>query len=66
MPTSIRWTVPTNLDADERSVAEALHHVGKFSVFLLTIRDELFGEAFHADWIERRRRRARRVGRAGG
>lgn len=49
MPTSIRWTVPTNLDADERSVAESLHRIGKFYVFLRTIRDELFDEAFQAD-----------------
>ena len=49
MPTPIRWTVPSALTAEERSVAEALHRIGKFYVFLRTIRDELFDEAFQAE-----------------
>ena len=49
MPTPIRWTLPTELDADERAIAATLHRIGKFYVFLRTIRDELFDEAFQAE-----------------
>jgi hypothetical protein len=49
MPTPIRWSFPTALDPEEQSVAEALHRIGKFYVFLRTIRDELFDEAFQAE-----------------
>jgi hypothetical protein len=49
MQTSIRWACPTELTADERRVAQALHRIGKFYVFLREIRAELFDEAFQAE-----------------
>src|SRR4029453_13850257 len=49
MPTSIRWACPTELTADERRVAQALHRIGKFYVFLREVRAELFDEAFQAE-----------------
>jgi hypothetical protein len=49
MPTAIRWTCPTALDAEEQALAAALHRIGKFYVFLRTIRAELFDEAFQAE-----------------
>jgi hypothetical protein len=49
MPTPLRWMLPTELDADERAVAQALHRIGKFYVFLRTVRHELFDEAFQAE-----------------
>jgi hypothetical protein len=41
--------LPTELDTDERSIADALHRIGKFYVFLRTIRHELFDDAFQAE-----------------
>jgi hypothetical protein len=49
MPTEIRWTCLTALDAEEQALAAALHRIGKFYVFLRTIRAELFDEAFQAE-----------------
>src|ERR687888_423119 len=49
MPTSIRWICPTELTPDEARVAQMLHRIGKFYVFLRTIRHELFDEAFQAE-----------------
>ena len=49
MQTSIRWARPTELTADERRVAQALHRIGKFYVFLREVRAELFDEAFQAE-----------------
>jgi len=49
MPTSIRWTCPTELTADEKRIAQALHRIGKFYVFLREIRAELFDDAFQAE-----------------
>ena len=49
MPTPIRWQVPTKLSAAERRVADKLHRIGKFYVFLREIRAELFDEAFEAE-----------------
>lgn len=49
MQTSIRWACPTELTAEERRVAQALHRIGKFYVFLREIRAELFDEAFQAE-----------------
>jgi hypothetical protein len=49
MPTPIRWQVPTTLTADEARVAQMLHRIGKFYVFLREIRAELFDEAFQAE-----------------
>src|SRR4030095_3387606 len=49
MPTSIRWVCPTELTAEEKRVAQALHRIGKFYVFLREIRAELFDEAFQAE-----------------
>ena len=49
MPTPIRWQVPGPLTADEASVAELLHRIGKFYVFLREVRAELFDEAFQAE-----------------
>ena len=49
MPTPIRWACPTELTADEARVAQALHRIGKFYVFLREIRGELFDEAFQAE-----------------
>jgi hypothetical protein len=49
MQTSIRWACPSELTADERRVAQALHRIGKFYVFLREVRAELFDEAFQAE-----------------
>jgi hypothetical protein len=49
MPTPLRWTCPTALSADEAAVAEMLHRIGKFYVFLREIRAELFDDAFQAE-----------------
>jgi len=49
MQTSIRWACPTELTADERRVAQALHRIGKFYVFLREVRAELFDEGFQAE-----------------
>src|SRR4029450_8784182 len=49
MPTSIRWACPTELTAEEARVAQALHRIGKFYVFLREIRAELFDEGFQAE-----------------
>jgi hypothetical protein len=49
MPTPIRWTCPSELTADEARVAELLHRIGKFYVFLREIRAELFDDAFQAE-----------------
>src|SRR3954470_23047936 len=49
MPTPIRWQVPTTLSAAEQHVANKLHRIGKFYVFLREIRAELFDEAFEAE-----------------
>jgi hypothetical protein len=37
------------LTADEQRVAQALHRIGKFYVFLREVRAELFDEAFQAE-----------------
>lgn len=49
MPTSIRWTCPTALTADEARVAQLLHRIGKFYVFLREMRAELFDETLQAE-----------------
>jgi hypothetical protein len=49
MQTSIRWACPSELTADERRVAQALHRIGKFYVFLREVRAELFDDAFQAE-----------------
>jgi hypothetical protein len=49
MPTPIRWQVPVELSPDEARVAATLHRIGKFYVFLRTVRAELFDEAFQAE-----------------
>ena len=49
MPSTIRWACPTELTAEEKRVAQALHRIGKFYVFLREIRAELFDEAFQAE-----------------
>jgi hypothetical protein len=49
MPTTTRWACPTELTADEARVAQALHRIGKFYVFLREVRAELFDEAFQAE-----------------
>ena len=49
MPTQIRWQVPVELSPEEARVAAMLHRVGKFYVFLRTVRAELFDEAFQAE-----------------
>ena len=49
MPTSIRWNCPTALTPEEARVAQALHRIGKFYVFLREIRVELFDDAFQAE-----------------
>src|SRR6266542_4591997 len=49
MPTPIRWQVPTKLSAAERRLADKLHRIVKFYVFLREIRAELFDEAFEAE-----------------
>lgn len=49
MQTSIRWACPIELTAEEKRVAQALHRIGKFYVFLRTIRAELFDETFQAE-----------------
>lgn len=48
MPTPIRWSVPTELSAEEAAVAHKLHRSGKFYVFLRTIRSELCDDAFQS------------------
>jgi hypothetical protein len=48
MPTPLRWSVPTELSAAEAALTGKLHRVGKFYVFLRTIRSELFDDAFQA------------------
>jgi Transposase DDE domain/Transposase domain (DUF772) len=49
MPTPIRWQLPIELSPEEARVAALLHRVGKFYVFLRSIRAELFDEAFQAE-----------------
>lgn len=49
MPTHIRWQVPVELSPEEARVAATLHRIGKFYVFLRTVRAELFDEAFQAE-----------------
>ncbi len=49
MPTPIRWACPTELTAEEARVAQALHRIGKFYVFLREVRAELFDDAFQAE-----------------
>jgi hypothetical protein len=49
MPSTIRWACPSELTAEEKRVAQALHRIGKFYVFLREIRAELFDEAFQAE-----------------
>jgi Transposase domain (DUF772) len=49
MPTPIRWQMPTELSPEEQRVAQLLHRVGKFYVFLREVRAELFDEAFQAE-----------------
>jgi Transposase DDE domain/Transposase domain (DUF772) len=49
MPTPLRWTCPTELTADEARVAEMLHRIGKFYVFLREIRAELFDDTFQTE-----------------
>jgi hypothetical protein len=49
MPTSIHWACPRELTAEEARVAQALHRIGKFYVFLREIRAELFDEEFQAE-----------------
>jgi hypothetical protein len=49
MPTPLRWSVPTELSAAEAALVAKLQRVGKFYVFLRTIRKELFDEAFQAE-----------------
>jgi Transposase domain (DUF772) len=49
MPTSIRWACRTELTAEEARVAQALHRIGKFYVFLRDVRAELFDDAFQAE-----------------
>ena len=45
----IRWACPTALTAEEAHVAQALHRIGKFYVFLREIRAALFDDAFQAE-----------------
>lgn len=45
MPSSIRWSVPRELSAEEAALTRKLTRIGKFYVFLRTIRHELFDEA---------------------
>jgi hypothetical protein len=49
MATSIRWSVPEPLSAEETCLARDLQRIGRFYVFLRTIRHELFDEAFQAE-----------------
>ena len=49
MPTPIRWQVPVELSVEEARVAAMLHRVGKFYVFLRTVRAELFDDAFQTE-----------------
>lgn len=49
MPTPIRWQVAVELSPEETRVAATLHRIGKFYVFLRTVRAELFDEAFQAE-----------------
>src|SRR6266545_7988170 len=49
MPTPIRWQVPVELNPEETRLAATLHRIGKFYVFLRTVRAELFDDAFQAE-----------------
>jgi len=49
MSKPIRWACPTELTAEETRVAQALHRIGKFYVFLRDVRAELFDETFQAE-----------------
>ena len=49
MPTPIRWQVPVELSPEEARLAATLHRIGKFYVFLRTVRAALFDEAFQAE-----------------
>jgi DDE family transposase/transposase-like protein DUF772 len=49
MSKPIRWACPPELTAEEARVAQALHRIGKFYVFLREVRAELFDEAFQAE-----------------
>lgn len=49
MPTPIRWSVPTELSPEEQVIARDLKRIGKFYVFLRSIRHELFDEALQAE-----------------
>jgi hypothetical protein len=49
MASTIRWAFPIELTAEEKHVAQVLHRIGKFYVFLREIRAELFDEAFQAE-----------------
>src|SRR5918999_262202 len=49
MASTIRWTFPTELTAEEKRVARVLHRIGKFYVFLREVRAELFDAAFQAE-----------------
>ena len=59
MPTPIRWQVPVELSPEEARLAATLHGIGKFYVFLRTVRAELFDEAFQAELAAAYRLRAR-------
>jgi hypothetical protein len=54
MPTPIRRVCPTDLTAEEKRVARALHRIGKFYVFLREVH-ALFDEAFQAELAGRSR-----------
>jgi hypothetical protein len=49
MPTPIRWHVPIELTPEEARLAATMHRIGKFYVFLRTVRADLFDEAFQAE-----------------
>src|SRR5882672_10223469 len=49
MPTRIRWQVPIELSPEEARLTATLHRIGKFYVFLRTVRAELFDDAFQAE-----------------
>jgi hypothetical protein len=44
----MHWDVPIEFSAPERKVANRLHRIGKFYVFLREIRHELFDARFEA------------------
>jgi hypothetical protein len=46
MPIPLRWSVPTELSAEESAFARKLHRIGKVYVSLRMIRSELFDETF--------------------